>query len=67
MLTNKQIFSNELIPIDKSSDIVKTGHDVSSITFDHASILLIFLIGIIIFLGYTFYEQFKEAFCFSSS
>ena len=43
-LSSKQIFSNTILPKTFSKEVIKTGHDIANIEFDHAFLVIIVLV-----------------------
>lgn len=67
MLSNRQIFTNLVYPIEFSKDVTKTGHHISSIQIDHASPILFLFVVLAIVMLIIFVKTIIENFCFSSS
>jgi hypothetical protein len=68
MLSNKQIFSNEVHPIKYVGDISFTGHTIGRLNLHQASIVVLLVaLCVIIYLVWLFLKYTVEAMCFSSS
>jgi hypothetical protein len=67
MLTNRQIFSNLVFPITYQKEVLKTGHDVMDLQWDHGvPVLILFILFSLILVGMAI-NAFYTAFVFSSS
>ena len=67
MLSNKQIFSNYILPKEFSKEVIKTGHTITNIQIDHAFPVLVFLIIVTCVLLIVLIKYIIETFLITSS